>query len=215
MTLKLYGYWRSSAAFRVRIALNLKGIDWENIPVNIAPGKDEHTGEDHRARNPQMRVPVLEGGEGMLSQSMAILEWLEAQYPEPSILPSNAWERAQCRAFANIIACDIHPLNNLSVLRLLKQDFQADQAAISDWYAHWIKTGFAACEAIASTRADAFLFGHAPTMAEILLVPQMWNARRFDVDLTAFPRLKDIEARCMQHEAFAHAAPENQPDAVA
>ena len=164
--LKLYGYWRSSAAYRVRIALNLKSIRYEPVSVNIAPSTSAQKDEAFRALNPQMRVPVLETQSGLLSQSMAILDWLEETYPETPILPASSFERARCRAFADVIACDVHPLNNLSVLMILKQEFGADQTQINNWYADWILRGFEALEVVAAKREDRFLFGAQPGLAE-------------------------------------------------
>ncbi|MEO0982756.1 MAG: maleylacetoacetate isomerase [Pseudomonadota bacterium] len=211
---KLYGYWRSSAAFRLRIALNLKGVAFENISVNIAPGADEQLRAEHKTRNPQGRVPVIETSQGVSGQSMAILEWLEEAYPEPALLPSEPWERLACRAFADIIACDIHPINNVSVLGRLSGEFSADQDAVGDWYRHWITQGFTALEALAADRPEgSFLFGDAPSLAEVCLVPQMWNARRFKTSLDAFPRLVATVDACKKIDAFDAAAPENQPDA--
>ena len=212
--LKLYGYWRSSAAFRLRIALNLKGVPYAPVSVNIAPGQSAQKQADFKAMNPQMRVPVLETPEGLLTQSMAILEWIEETYPDHPILPVGAYERATCRAFADVIACDIHPLNNLSVLTALKQDLSADKAQVSHWYADWILRGFEALEGVARGRKQTFLYGDAPSLAEICLIPQIYNARRFNVDLTAFPALVEVDRACMALKAFERAAPENQPDVV-
>lgn len=213
MSLKLYGYWRSSAAYRLRIALHLKNITYEHVGVNIAPNASAQLTDAFKAINPQMRVPVLETPEGRLTQSMAILEWLEETYPEPSILPIGAFGRAQCRAFADIVACDIHPLNNLSVLSALKQDFGADKEAVARWYGDWILRGFEALEVMAARRDGAFLFGETPGMAEICLIPQVYNARRFDVSLEAFPNLVAVDEACQLLEPFRKAAPESQPDA--
>lgn len=212
--MKLYSYWRSSAAFRVRIGLNLKGLSFDYVPVNIAPGVSEQLGEDYLARNPEGRVPALETGQGLMGQSMAILEWLDETYPQNPFLPSAAWQRAECRAFANTIACDIHPLNNLSVLRKLTDMFGADQAGIKFWYESWILRGFHALEKTAAGRKTEFLFGDRPGLAEICLIPQIWNARRFEVSMTAFPALSETEKTCLELEAFQKALPEKQPDAV-
>lgn len=212
--MKLYTYWRSSAAYRVRIALALKGVSYENGFVNIAPGKLEQKSEAYAAVNPQMRVPSLELPDGsVLGQSMAIMEWLDETYREPPLLPAGREERARCRAFADLIACDIHPLNNSSVLADLKERFGADGEAIADWYRHWISVGFTALETLALARPGDFLFGDAPSLAEVCLVPQVANARRFETDLSAFPRLVELDARCRELDAFKAAAPENQPDA--
>jgi maleylacetoacetate isomerase len=207
--LKLYDYWRSSAAYRVRIGLNLKDLDYESIAVNL--GKDEQFAEAYRAKNPQMRVPALETPNGLLTQSLAILEWLDAAYPEPKLIPAEAALAAQVRAFALTIACDIHPLNNLAVLNRLKLEFSTNDDHVAEWYRHWIKAGFSALEHQAEHRAQSkFAFGDAPTLADVLLVPQMANARRFETDLAPFPRLVAWDERARQLPAFAKAAPENQ-----
>ncbi len=212
--LKLYDYWRSSAAYRVRIGLNLKGVAYESLPVNIAPGKDEQFAPAYRAKNPQMRVPALETKQGLLTQSLAILVWLDQTYPEPRLVPADPWLGAQVRSFALTIACDIHPLNNLSVLNRLKLEFSVGDDHVSEWYRHWIRVGFAALEHQAEERPDSkYAFGDEPGLAEIMLVPQVANARRFDVDLSAFPRLAAWDARAREHPAFIKAAPENQKDA--
>lgn len=212
---KLYDYWRSSAAYRVRIGLNLKGVAYESIPVNIAPGKDEQLADAFRAKNPQMRVPALETEHGVLTQSLAILDWLDARYPEPPFLPADPWEAVQARSFALTIAADIHPLNNLAPLAYLRSRYGADEAGVAAWYVHWIKLGFDALEVlIAQRRETTFAFGDAPTIADICLVPQCANARRFKLDMSAFPRIVAIDENARAHPAFAKAAPEKQRDAV-
>lgn len=209
--LKLYDYWRSSAAYRVRIALNLKDARYERIPVNIAPGKDEQIQDAYRLINPQMRVPSIEIDGRIAGQSLAIIEWIEETIPGPGLLPKDPWMRLQARAVADTIACDIHPLNNLSVLAALRRDFGADDAAVTRWYHDWIRRGFAALETIARDLPEApLLFGDAPTIAEICLVPQVANATRFDMDLSDFPRLVEVDAACRKIDAFARAAPEAQ-----
>lgn len=214
--LKLYDYWRSSAAYRVRIGLNLKGVDYEAIPVNIAPGKDEQFSGAYRALNPQMRVPALETPHGVLTQSLSILVWLDQTYREPPFVPADPWLGAQVRSFALTIATDIHPLNNLSVIGRLKSQFNADDAAVASWYVHWIKAGFEALETQLAQRPETqFAFGETPTLADICLVPQCANARRFKFDFTAFPRLAAIDEAARAHPAFIKAAPENQKDAIA
>ena len=209
--IRLYDYWRSSAAYRVRIALNLKGVAYESVPVNIAPGTDEQRTDTYRSINAQMRVPTLEADGRSIGQSMAILEWLEEVYPAPSILPADPWVRAQARSFADTIACDVHPLNNLSVLAALRTDFGADDAAVTRWYHDWIRRGFEALEQIAAARAPSpFLFGETPGIAEIALIPQISNARRFKMDLSAFPTLVAVDAACLELDAFRRASPEAQ-----
>lgn len=209
--IRLYDYWRSSAAYRVRIALNLKGAAYESLPVNILPGQDEQFAEAYRARNPQMRVPAIEVDGKVAGQSMAIIEWLDETLPGPALLPKDPWQRLQARAFADVIACDIHPLNNLSPLAVLRKEFGADEAAVTRWYQDWIRRGFTALEEMAAEAGQGgFLFGEAPTIAEICLVPQVANARRFDTDLAAFPRLVAVDELCRQMGAFQRAAPENQ-----
>lgn len=207
--IKLHDFWRSSAAYRLRIALNLKGLDYSSTPVNIAPGADEQFRDGYRALNPQMRVPTLEVGGRRSGQSMAILEWLDETYPEPPLLPSDPWARLEVRAFADIIACDIHPLNNLSVLKTLREDLKADADAVNDWYRDWIIRGFTALEEMAQAHKDAaFLFGERPSLADVCLVPQVYNARRYETDLSQFPRLVEVDAACQKIDTFARAAPE-------
>ena len=213
--LKLYDYWRSSAAYRVRIGLNLKGVAYESIPINILPGVDEQMREPYRSKNPQMRVPALETEHGIISQSLAILVWLDQTHPEPRLVPADPFFGAQVRAFALTIACDIHPLNNTSVLTRIKLEFSADEAHVGEWYRHWIKLGFAALEHQAEQRPQTpYVFGEEPGLADIMLVPQLANARRFKTDLSPFPRLVAWDERARQHPAFVKAAPENQKDAV-
>ena len=178
MPIKLYSYWRSSAAYRVRIALNLKGLDYEIVPVSLAPGVSEHQKDAYRAINPQMLVPFLEDGDIAIAQSMAILEYLEETYPQTSLLPKNEPARSRVRAFCNMIACDIHPLNNLRVLKYLKAELGADEKAGSDWYGHWIHEGFKAAEALASD--GTCVFGDET------------NARRL------FPRAADVQRAPIQ-----------------
>lgn len=213
--LKLYDYWRSSAAYRVRIGLNLKGLAYESVPVNIMPGVDEQMREPYRSLNPQMRVPALETEKGLITQSLAILEWLDSAHPEPRFVPADAWLAAQVRAFALTIATDIHPLNNTSVLTRIKLEFSASDEHVGEWYRHWIKLGFAALEHQAAQRPETkHVFGDQPTLADICLVPQMANARRFRTDLSPFPRLTAWDERARSHAAFIKAAPENQKDAA-
>jgi maleylpyruvate isomerase len=211
--MKFYGYFRSSAAYRCRIAFNLKGIEPEFASVHLRKG--EQGGQAFRALNPQGLVPALEVGGAVLTQSLAIIEWLEETHPEPPLLPSGPAERAEARAFALAVAADIHPLNNLRVLKYLKAELGQDQTAIDRWYRHWVEDGLRACEALVlkNGRCGPYCFGEAPGLADICLIPQLYNARRFDADLTGCPTLVAIDAHCAGHPAFAAAAPEGQPDA--
>mgnify|MGYP003652803043 CR=1 FL=1 len=210
MKMKLYDYWRSSAAYRVRIALALKGLDVERVPISIFPGEDEQFGATYKAKNPQMRVPTLEVDGKVSGQSMAIIEWLEEIHPAPALLPSDPWKRLQARAFADVIACDVHPLNNLAVLKKLRDEFSADEEEIADWYRDWIIRGFTALETTAQSLEPAqYLFGDQPGIAEICLVPQVANAHRYKTDLSPFPRLMEVEARCRALPAFIKAAPDS------
>ncbi|PZO55714.1 MAG: maleylacetoacetate isomerase [Alphaproteobacteria bacterium] len=213
--LKLYDYWRSSAAYRVRIGLNLKNVDYESVPINIAPGTDEQMREPYRSKNPQMRVPALETEQGIITQSLSILVWLDQTYPNPRLMPADPWLGAQVRSFATTIATDIHPLNNTSVLTRLKLEFSASEEHIGEWYRHWIKLGFNALERQVADHPDTtYVFGDEPTLADVMLVPQMANARRYKTDLTPFPRLVAWDEAARKHPAFIKAAPENQKDAV-
>ena len=208
--MKLYGYFRSSAAYRVRIALNLKGLSYDSIPVNLL--KAEHLGEAFRALNPQGRVPVLDIGEAMLLQSPAIIEYLDEVHPDPPLLPADPRSRAAVRAAAGVIGCDIHPLNNLSVLNYLKGPLGLDKEAVAAWYTHWIRQGFEALEAM--IEPGPFAFGPHPTIADIYIVPQVYNARRFHVGMDAYPRIAAVDEACASLDAFRSAAPDRQPDAA-
>jgi len=210
---KLYSYWHSSAAFRVRIALNLKGLSAEYMPVDLNLEKRENLQSGYLSVNPEGRIPALVTDDGLLGQSMAILEWLEEMHPDPSLFPSDAWQKARCRAFANTIACDIHPLANIGVLGELKSRFGADLDAITDWHNSWIARGFRFLEKQAAERQTKFLFADYPTLAEICLIPQMKNGHRMKLDFSEFPTLIEIETRCYELDAFDAARPENQPDA--
>jgi len=202
----LFDYFRSSASYRVRIGLNLKGIDHERVPVDLL--KREQLAPEHRARNPQAFVPVLEVDGQRLTQSLAILAYLDATRPAPPLLPADPADAAHVRSLALIVACDIHPLNNLRVLRHLTGPFGQAETAKEEWIAHWIREGFAALEALASERAGRFLFGDAPTLADICLVPQLYNARRFNVPLDAYPTLLRADESANSLEAFAAAHPD-------
>ncbi len=212
MTIRLYSYWRSSAAYRVRIALNFKGLAHEIVPVSLAPGVSEHRGDEYREKNPQMLVPYLEDGELGITQSMAILEYLEEAYPGVQLLPQAEPLRSQVRSFCNMIACDIHPLNNLRVTNYVRTNFDTDP--MGDWYTHWIHEGFRAAEVLANGDGP-FVFGNEITLADAFLVPQMYNARRFDVPLDDFPKLVTSVDNANELAAFQDAAPESQSDANA
>ena len=207
----LHGYCRSGTSYRTRIALNLKALSYETAPVDLRKG--EQKSDAYLALTPQGLVPALETDEGLvLTQSPAILEWLEETYPDPALLPSKADDRAVVRAMAALIGCDIHPLNNLRVLKAVR-DLGADQAGVDAWAGRWITDGFAALEALVVRHGEGWCFGEAPTLADCYLIPQIYSARRFNVDLTAFPRLLEIERRADLHPAFSGAHPDKQPDA--
>ena len=210
--MKLYTYFRSSAAYRVRIALNLKGLPCEMVPVHLTRDGGYQRKPDFVAINPQMRVPALELSSGdVLTQSMAIIEYLDDAHPDPSLLPSDALARAKVRAIAQIVACDIHPLNNLIVLQYLKRQMKHEQAEIDTWYHHWVTEGFKAIEAMIAP--GPYACGAQVTLADVCLVPQVFNARRLKVPLDAFPRIVAADAACLKLAAFDKARPENQPDA--
>ncbi|QBQ49478.1 maleylacetoacetate isomerase [Brevundimonas naejangsanensis] len=212
----LHGYWRSGTSYRTRIALNLKKLEYRQAPLDLRTGAQKS--EAYLRLNPQGLVPALETDDGLvLTQSPAILEWLEETHPEPPLLPSDAAGRAQVRAMAALIGCDIHPLNNLRVLKavrgLTSDGMGADQTSVDAWAGQWIIDGFTALETLVVRHGDGWCFGGAPTLADCYLIPQLYSARRFHVDLAAFPRLLEIEARAEVHPAFIAALPENQPDA--
>jgi maleylacetoacetate isomerase len=209
---KLYSYFRSSAAYRVRIALNLKGLAYETVPVHLVKEGGHNRRPEFRAINPQMRVPALVAPTGdVLIQSLAIIEYLDETHPEPPLLPKDPIARAQARAIAEIVACDIHPLNNIGSLRYLKRELHQEQAAIDLWYHHWVLTGFEAIEAL--VRPGPYACGGAVTVADLCLVPQVYNARRLNVPLDKFPKIVAIDTACLALPAFDRARPENQPDA--
>jgi maleylacetoacetate isomerase len=209
---KLYTYFRSSAAYRVRIALNLKSLPYEMVPVHLTKDGGYQRKPEFIKINPQMRVPALELSNGnVLTQSLAIIDYLDDVHPDPPLLPSDALARAKVQAIAQIVACDIHPLNNLIVLQYLKRQMKHDQAEIDTWYHHWVTEGFNAIEAMMTP--GPYTFGAHVTLADVCLVPQVFNARRLKVPLDAFPRIVAVEAACLKLAAFDKARPENQPDA--
>jgi maleylacetoacetate isomerase len=209
--MKLHGYFRSSASYRVRIALNLKGLSAQHLPHHLRKG--EQRDPAYLAINPQGLVPTLENDTGaVLTQSLAIIEWLDETHPEPPLLPTDSLQRAKVRAFALVLACDTHPVQNLKLLARLRELGQGD-AAVTEWAAWANREGLAACETLIAHEAGPFCFGAKPTLADLCLVPQLANARRFGVDVAAYPRLLKAEAAAKNLAAFADAAPERQPDA--
>jgi len=210
--MKLFGFFRSSAAFRVRIALNLKGLAYEDAFIHLR--RSEQSGEDYLLVNPQGLVPTLEIDGQTLIQSMAIVEYLDETHPQPALLPLDPVGRARVRALAAIVSCDIHPINNLRVLRYLARSLGHDQPTIETWYNHWIATGFKAFERllVEDRRTGEFCDGNRPGLADIALVPQVVNSERYQLDLSPYPTLARIYANCMKLDAFAAAHPNNQPD---
>ena len=210
--MRLYSYFRSSAAYRARIALNLKGIAYETVSVHLVKDGGHNYRPEFRAINPQMRVPVLVTDQGdRLIQSLAIIEYLDETHPEPPLLPKDSIGRAKVRALAELIACDIHPLNNTSPLRYLKNTMDQEQSAIDTWYHHWILAGFEALEGLIA--AAPYACGETVTIADICLVPQVANARRLKVPLDKFPKIVAVDSACLKLPAFDRARPECQPDA--
>lgn len=212
--MKLYDYFRSSAAFRVRIALLLKGIAYEQVPVHLLKDGGAQHQTNYHAVNAQGLIPslVLDNGE-TLTQSLAIIEYLEAVYPEPSLLPTDLVLKAKIRAIANIVTCDIHPLNNLRVLQYLKNNLKITEDQKNTWYQNWIQIGFAAIEAMLPQHSESFAFGETPTLADVCLVPQIYNAIRFKCEMDAFPKLQKTYKNALAHPVISQAFPENQPDA--
>lgn len=213
----LYDYWRSSASYRVRIGLNLKGLAYAQKPVHLARNGGEQHSEAHRALNPQESVPVLVHGSRVIRQSLAILEYLdEIDAHAPRLLPDGPDARARVRSLAQLVACDIHPLNNLRVVQQLERRFGADQASRDEWMRHWMGEGFRAMEALldAASGTGTFCHGDTPGMADACLIPQVYNAERFKLDLQPYPTIRRIHERCMALPAFDAARPERQPDAA-
>jgi len=208
--MKLHGYFRSSASYRVRIALNLKGLGAEHLPHHLRKGEQREP--SYLAINPQGLVPTLQDGDAVITQSLAIIEWLDETHPAPSLLPKDPLRRAHVRAFAQVLACDTHPVQNLKVLARLRE-LGLPEEQVTGWAAWANREGLSACEALIAGEPGPFCFGEAPTIADLCLVPQLANARRFGVDLAAFPRLLKAEQAAKNLKAFADAAPERQPDA--
>ena len=211
--LKLYTYFRSSAAWRVRIALAVKGVAAEAVPISLIKDGGQQHGDAYTAINPQHLVPALVLPDGTaLTQSLAIIDWLEAEFPTPSLLPADPLQRALVLAAAHCIAMDVHPINNLRVLNQLADQFGADADAKAEWMRHWMRLGFDALSVL--LKSGPYCFGNAITLADLCLVPQIYNARRWSLGMSAWPELLAIEARCLEHPAFAATAPDIQPDAV-
>lgn len=211
--MKLYSYFRSSAAYRLRIALQLKGLEAEYVPVNLL--KIEQESDQYLALNPQGLVPAMELPGGVtLGQSVALLEWLEETYPEPALLPQDSLDRARVRSVVNNITCDVHPICNLAVTNYLKEHLGAEQPDVIAWYTHWMHRGFRAVEKVLAENDTTFSFGEQPGMADICLVPQVYNARRFNIPLESFPHINRVVDNCKKLAPFRDAAPELQPDST-
>lgn len=211
MTMILHGYWRSGTSYRTRIALNLKGLDYSLVTLDLRKGEQQSPA--YLALNPQGLVPALEADGTVLTQSVAILEWLEERYPEPPLLPSDPTERAIVRAMCGIVGCDIHPINSLRILKTLKHELGASQGQIDAWTRHWVTAGFEALEQMIVKHGGDFAFGAAPTLADCYLVPQVYSAERFDTDLSPFPRIMAVVENARALPAFVKAEPSRQPDA--
>jgi len=211
---KVHGFFRSGSSHRLRIALNLKGLTYEYIAVNLR--SEEHLSPRYKAHNPQGFVPTLEADGQVLIQSPAIIEWLEERYPTPALLPADSLGRARVRALAAIVGCDIHPVNNRRILEYLRGPLRCDQVGIDGWCANWITAGFDAIEALlaADRVRGGYCVGHAPTLADVYLVPQVESARRFRVDVSRWPRISAVDAACSRPDAFRLAVPALQPDVV-
>jgi maleylpyruvate isomerase len=213
--MKLYSYFRSSAAYRVRIALNLKGLDYDYAPVHLLRDGGEQLKPEYRELNPDGIVPTLVDGNDVLTQSIAIIEYLEETHPKPALLPGTALDRAFIRSVALQVACEIHPIDNLRVLKYLKHTLKVGEEAKDTWYRHWLETGFSSLEKrlVNDPRVGALCFGNTPTLADLCLVPQVFNARRFNIDMSRYPTIQRIADHAGQIDAFMRAAPGQQPDA--
>jgi maleylacetoacetate isomerase len=210
--MRLYSFFRSSAAYRVRIALNLKGVDYEVVSVDL-PG-NRHREAEFRALNPQATIPTLDDDGTILWQSLAIIDYLDARFPLPRLIPQEPVARARAQALAQLIVCEIHPLNNLRVLRYLREELSLDEAAVGRWYAHWVTEAFGPLETLVTRFSGGrYCYGDAVSIADVCLVPQVYNARRFGCDLSPYPTLVRLADGLRAEPAFARAAPENQPDA--
>ncbi|CAM4278524.1 maleylacetoacetate isomerase [Acinetobacter pragensis] len=212
--MKLYGFFRSGTSHRLRIALNLKQQSYEHAFISLA--KNQHHQAEFKQLNPQGLVPVIETEQGILTQSPAILEWLEEEYPEPALLPQNSFDKAYVRSLAAIVGCDIHPINNKRILEYLRHELQQDEIQIMAWCTKWISEGFAALETKlqADTRRTQFCFGQTVSLADVYLIPQVESAKRFNVDLAPYPIIASIYEHCMQLPAFQKASPSQQADAI-
>lgn len=212
--LLLHGYWRSSSAYRVRLALNLKGLEYEQIAVHLVRDGGHQNLPEYRRLNPLGLVPALQRGEHVLVQSVAICEYLEEVFPAVPLLPPDAFGRARVRTIVQTICSEVQPLNNLAVMKYLKRDMEQPDDAVAAWYAHWVGRAFNAVETwLEDTHAGRFCHGNSPTLADCFLVPQVYNAERFACDLTPYPRIREVTRYCRSLEPFTRAAPENQPDA--
>ena len=212
--MKLYTFFRSSASYRVRIALNIKGLSYEQVPIHLRRGGGEQLGAAYKAINPQALVPALDDNGKILTQSLAIIEYLDETHPTPPLLPSGPTDKALVRSMAMVIACEVHPIQNLRVLNYVKATYNQTDAQVNQWAQHWIELGLTALEAMidAQRKRGKFCVGDTPTLADICLIPQLGNARRYGCDLSKYPTILEIEKSCMALPAFADAAPEKQPD---